>query len=81
MSWHDCPEAQCRFAAAEVDPVEMVIVPRTGISAGSKCGGRSHPASGGWWARSSSSIRWVRATCPRAQGSTCDPTPTSGSPR
>lgn len=29
MSWHDCPEAQCRFAAAEVDPVEMVIVPRT----------------------------------------------------
>jgi redox-sensitive bicupin YhaK (pirin superfamily) len=29
MSWHDCPEAECRLAAAGIDPVERVIVPRT----------------------------------------------------
>lgn len=29
MSWHDCPEAQCRSSTAEIDPVEMVIVSRT----------------------------------------------------
>ena len=29
MSWHDCPQAACQFTAAELDPLEMVIIPRT----------------------------------------------------
>ena len=29
MSWHDCPQAACQFTAAEIDPIELVIVPRT----------------------------------------------------
>ncbi|MEO1089651.1 MAG: pirin family protein [Pseudomonadota bacterium] len=29
MSWHDCTEAECRFTAADIDPIETVIVPRS----------------------------------------------------
>ena len=29
MSWHDCSEAECRFTAVDIDPIETVIVPRT----------------------------------------------------
>ncbi len=29
MSWHDCAEAECRVAAAEIDPIAIVVVPRT----------------------------------------------------
>jgi hypothetical protein len=28
MSWHDCAEAHCRFTAADIDPIETVVVPR-----------------------------------------------------
>jgi redox-sensitive bicupin YhaK (pirin superfamily) len=28
MSWHDCAEADCRFTAADIDPIETVVVPR-----------------------------------------------------
>ncbi len=29
MSWHDCSEAECRFTAAEIDPIRTIVVPRT----------------------------------------------------
>lgn len=29
MSWHDCSEAECRFSAAEIDPIRTIVVPRT----------------------------------------------------
>lgn len=29
MSWHDCSEAECRFTAAEIDPIQTIVVPRT----------------------------------------------------
>jgi redox-sensitive bicupin YhaK (pirin superfamily) len=29
MSWHACNEAECRFTAAEIDPIQTIIVPRT----------------------------------------------------
>jgi hypothetical protein len=28
MSWHDCAEADCRFTAADIHPIETVVVPR-----------------------------------------------------
>lgn len=28
MSWHDCAEADCRFTAADIDPIATVVVPR-----------------------------------------------------
>ncbi len=27
MSWHDCSEAECRFTAADIDPIETVVLP------------------------------------------------------
>ena len=29
MSWHECSEAECRFTAAEIDPIQTIVVPRT----------------------------------------------------
>ncbi len=29
MSWHACSEADCRFTAAEIDPIQTIVVPRT----------------------------------------------------
>jgi redox-sensitive bicupin YhaK (pirin superfamily) len=29
MSWHDCTAAECRFTAAEIDPIQAIVVPRT----------------------------------------------------
>ena len=30
MSWHECSEAESRFSAAEIDPIQTIVVPRTG---------------------------------------------------
>ena len=29
MSWHACSEAECRFTADEIDPIQTVVIPRT----------------------------------------------------
>jgi len=34
MSWHECSEAEVRFAAAEIDPIQTIVVPRTSDSGG-----------------------------------------------
>lgn len=30
MSWHECSEAESRFSSAEIDPIQTVVIPRTG---------------------------------------------------